>query len=137
MECRACDAGITSGQCMSKNVVYSVFCALCEAEYVGETERTVRDRLTEHHGAQSITIGRRARRRQVHHGVVITGYTMPHLVPRVNRSGHSAGHRYWPEKILPRQSPNPGGDVHSRAAAKCQERLWLDIVGQLICFVLS
>ena len=48
VECRACDAGIASGQCMSKNVVYSVFCALCEAEYVGETERTVRERLTEY-----------------------------------------------------------------------------------------
>ena len=48
-ECRACDAGIPSGRCMDKRVVYSMFCSLCKAEYVGETERCLRDRFQEHH----------------------------------------------------------------------------------------
>ena len=50
-ECRACDAGIIgiSGQCLTKNVVYSMFCSLCKAEYVGKTERSVRERFQEHY----------------------------------------------------------------------------------------
>ena len=47
-ECRACDAGMSNGQCLAKNVVYSMCCSLCAAEYVGETERAVRDRFQEH-----------------------------------------------------------------------------------------
>ena len=44
-ECRACDARIPSGRCMDKRVVYSMFCSLCKAEYVGETESCLRDRI--------------------------------------------------------------------------------------------
>ena len=47
-ECRACDAGIVDGRCLSKNVVYSMVCSVCESEYVGETERCLRDRFREH-----------------------------------------------------------------------------------------
>ena len=48
-ECRACDAGMEDGKCMAKDVVYSMFCTLCDAEYVGETERCVRERFAEHY----------------------------------------------------------------------------------------
>ena len=47
-ECPAFNAGI-SGQYLTKNVVYSMFCSLCKAEYVGETERSVRERYQEHY----------------------------------------------------------------------------------------
>ena len=49
VECRACDAGLRGGQCVRKGVVYSMFCFLCSAEYVGETQRSVRDRFQEHY----------------------------------------------------------------------------------------
>lgn len=49
VECRACDAGINNGQCMSKDVIYSMFCAVCGEEYIGETERCVRERFAEHY----------------------------------------------------------------------------------------
>ena len=48
-ECRACDSGIANNECMERNVVYSMFCSLCGAEYVGETERHLRDRFQEHY----------------------------------------------------------------------------------------
>ena len=48
VECRACDAGMESGQCLSQDVIYSMLCALCAEEYVGETERTARKRFEEH-----------------------------------------------------------------------------------------
>ena len=47
-ECRACEAGMVDGQCMLKNVVYSMSCAECGEVYVGETERPVRERFQEH-----------------------------------------------------------------------------------------
>ena len=48
VECHACDVGMSDGQCMSQNVVYSMFCSVCGEEYVGETERCVRERFQEH-----------------------------------------------------------------------------------------
>ena len=47
-ECRACDAGIVDGHCLSENVVYSMFCSVCKSENVGETERCLRDWFREH-----------------------------------------------------------------------------------------
>ena len=47
-ECRACDAGLRDGTCTVCNVVYSMRCTICESEYVGETERSVRERFKEH-----------------------------------------------------------------------------------------
>ena len=35
--------------CDQKNIVYSLECRLCSAEYVGETKRTARARMSEHH----------------------------------------------------------------------------------------
>ena len=46
--CRACDAGMRNGECLSKNVVYCMSCALCGELYVGETGRPVRERFQEH-----------------------------------------------------------------------------------------
>ena len=44
---------------MSKDVVYSLKCAVCGEEYVGETERTARKRSEEHHGqAKNATQGK-------------------------------------------------------------------------------
>ena len=48
-ECRACDAGLKNGDCMKKAVVYAMQCSICDDEYVGETERCVRERFKEHH----------------------------------------------------------------------------------------
>ena len=48
-ECRACDAGLTEGNCTRKGVIYTMQCSICEAEYVGETERCLRERFAEHH----------------------------------------------------------------------------------------
>ena len=35
-------------QCMRKNTVYKITCALCKEEYIGETYRTTRTRIKEH-----------------------------------------------------------------------------------------
>ena len=48
-ECRACDGGMKHDACMSKDVVYSLKCAVFQEEYVGETERTALKRTEEHH----------------------------------------------------------------------------------------
>ena len=57
-ECRACDAGLPTGKCMKNNVVYSMFCLECEAEYIGETERSIRERFAEHYRqARALTPG--------------------------------------------------------------------------------
>ena len=49
MICRACDAGMKSGECIVKNVVYCMSCTECGELYVGETERPVRIRFAEHY----------------------------------------------------------------------------------------
>ena len=36
--------------CQSKNVIYCVFCDRCRIQYVGETERTLQDRFSDHKG---------------------------------------------------------------------------------------
>ena len=46
---RECDAGPVGGQCVRKNVVYCMPCAVCGELYVGETERSVRERFAEHY----------------------------------------------------------------------------------------
>ena len=48
-EYRACDAGLSDGQCMEKNVVYCMSCSICDGLYIGEIERRVRDRFVEHY----------------------------------------------------------------------------------------
>ena len=43
---------------MKNNVVYSMFCLECEAEYIGETERSIRERFAEHYRqARALTPG--------------------------------------------------------------------------------
>ena len=45
VECHAWDAGLSNGDCLSKNVVHSMCCLFssvdCGDEYVGETERSL------------------------------------------------------------------------------------------------
>ena len=48
VECRACDAGIHVGKCVSPDVICSTLCSVRADEYVGETERTIRKRFEEH-----------------------------------------------------------------------------------------
>ena len=36
--------------CQSKNVIYCVFCDKCKIQYVGESERTLQDRFSDHKG---------------------------------------------------------------------------------------
>ena len=48
MMCRACDAGMKNGECLSKNVVNCMSCALCGELYVGETGQPVHERFQEH-----------------------------------------------------------------------------------------
>ena len=43
---------------MKNNVVYSMFCLECEAEYINETERLIRERFAEHYRqARALTPG--------------------------------------------------------------------------------
>ena len=43
---------------MKNNVVYSMFCLECEAEYIGETERSICERFAEHYRqARALTPG--------------------------------------------------------------------------------
>ena len=48
-DCLSCQAGLQGTKCESKGVVYSLECRLCGSEYVGETKRTARARIAEHH----------------------------------------------------------------------------------------
>jgi len=48
-ECLACTAGLPSNLCDVAGVVYSVRCALCYREYLGETGRDIPARLQDHH----------------------------------------------------------------------------------------
>lgn len=48
-DCVSCKAGVQPGCCAQANVVYALKCKLCGEEYVGETRRTVRTRIGEHH----------------------------------------------------------------------------------------
>ena len=57
MVCRACDAGMTNGDCILKNVVYSMSCTLCGDLYIGETERPVRVRFQEHYRDAKAKLG--------------------------------------------------------------------------------
>ena len=47
--CLTCRSGMPENLCDSANVIYSMQCVFCSAEYVGETLRTVRERFGEHH----------------------------------------------------------------------------------------
>ena len=41
-ECRACDAGFCDGRCIiKKGVMYSMYFAVCDNLYIGETDRPV------------------------------------------------------------------------------------------------
>ena len=48
-DCLSCRAGLQQIMCDQKNIVYSLECRFCGAEYVGETKRTARARMSEHH----------------------------------------------------------------------------------------
>ena len=49
-DCLACLAGL-EGRCTIKNIVYRLTCTLRSGIYIGETKRSVRDRLMEHRRA--------------------------------------------------------------------------------------
>jgi hypothetical protein len=48
VNCIACQTAERPATCFTKNVVYKVACSLCNAVYVGQTERTIRSRIQEH-----------------------------------------------------------------------------------------
>ena len=45
--CKICER-LSGGQCMKKGVVYCITCKLCNNKYVGETNISARDRLSEY-----------------------------------------------------------------------------------------
>ena len=48
-DCISCQAGLDPALCDSQGAVYSIRCKFCDEEYIGETKRTVRARIGEHH----------------------------------------------------------------------------------------
>ena len=42
--CRACDAGLRHGDCVSVDVVYCMVYTPCEECCIGKTDRTIRER---------------------------------------------------------------------------------------------
>ena len=48
-DCITCQCGINSEKCDERGVVYLLKCEICGDEYVGESARTVRARVGEHH----------------------------------------------------------------------------------------
>lgn len=48
-DCISCQAGLKSSECDRRGGVYLLKCTICSEEYVGETQRTIRARLQEHH----------------------------------------------------------------------------------------
>ena len=48
-KCNICPILVTKNKdCSVKNVVYRIDCVICAKSYIGETERTVHDRIGEH-----------------------------------------------------------------------------------------
>jgi len=47
-QCMSCQAGLNQTECDTAGVVYSVKCAICKQEYIGETLRCPRERFKEH-----------------------------------------------------------------------------------------
>ena len=56
--CVFCANASKNDSCMTKMCVYSIQCRLCEAEYIGETQRTMRSRLKEHVSVTSSNVYR-------------------------------------------------------------------------------
>ena len=48
-DCISCQSGLKGSTCDRRGVVYLLICKLCNEEYIGETARTPRARLGEHH----------------------------------------------------------------------------------------
>ena len=48
-DCISCQSGLQPTTCDAQGIVYSLKCQLCGAEYIGETKRTARSRIREHH----------------------------------------------------------------------------------------
>ena len=48
-DCISCLAGLDPSKCSQLNTVYALQCSFCGEEYIGETRRSVRKRLGEHH----------------------------------------------------------------------------------------
>ena len=48
VDCIACITAIKGGCCFTKFAVYLIICDVCGQQYIGETERTIRSRITEH-----------------------------------------------------------------------------------------
>jgi hypothetical protein len=46
--CTACTTCTKKGACFKKHVVYMIRCLICQAVYVGQTDRTIRSRIAEH-----------------------------------------------------------------------------------------
>ena len=47
--CISCQAGLDPALCDSQGAVYSIRCKFCDEEHIGETKRTVRAIIGEHH----------------------------------------------------------------------------------------
>ena len=78
-----CDAGLESGRCLWKGVVYCMSCAECGELYARETERPVRKRFAEHfRGAKNMTV------RTLWGGghIIAINITMHFLSPHFSRS---------------------------------------------------
>ena len=56
--CVFCSRASNKDSCMTKMCVYSIKCNLCEVEYIGETQRTMRARLKEHTSVSSSSVFR-------------------------------------------------------------------------------
>lgn len=46
--CISCRTAKKMGQCQSKNVVYEITCNICQKVYIGETGRTIQQRILQH-----------------------------------------------------------------------------------------
>ena len=48
-DCISCQAGIEGSDFDKQGVIYLLTCRICSEEYVGESQRAIRTRLSEHH----------------------------------------------------------------------------------------
>jgi hypothetical protein len=54
--CAACATASVKGTCFRKHVVYIIRCGMCNASYIGQTDRTIRTRILEHIGHNSSAV---------------------------------------------------------------------------------
>ena len=129
MVCRACDAGMTNGDCILKNVVYSMSCTLCGDLYIGETERPVRVRFQEHYRDAKAKLGTSpwGGHYKIQHrdySTTVSGFHPFHQAKILGRESSLPSRRYLEATEIRRRRPAVNCDSGWRLSAWVNYAAW-------------